>query len=115
MPYIEMNTNALLTVTQRTTISKQLSQLTAELLNKSEKTVMIAFKPVEVLLFAGTADPAMLLIVKSMGLTKAQIDQLSDRLTSRITELLSIVKERIYINFEAPPRTHWACNGKAFA
>jgi len=115
MPYVEINTNVITSIEKKTQISQQLSCLTAGSLKKSEQYVMVCFKPVEVLLFGGNNQPAALLIVKSLGLDKSQINQLSDELSHIINKLLNVNKDRIYINFEAPPRTHWAYNGKTFA
>jgi phenylpyruvate tautomerase len=112
MPTLQVSTNT--NIVDHKQFARAASKLVADMLGKPEMYVMIIVKPKCELYFGGNDDPAALLSLHSLGLPEAQIKAYSERLCSFISQQLGISAERIYINFESPPRTHWGWNNTTF-
>jgi hypothetical protein len=76
--------------------------------------VMVLINPGCTLYFGGHDNPAALLSLHSLGLIEEQIKTCSEKLCGFINQQLGIAAERIYINFESPPRNHWGWNNTTF-
>jgi phenylpyruvate tautomerase len=66
------------------------------------------------LLFAGTADPAAYLELKSLGLPESRTPEFSRALCGLLNETMAIPPERVYIEFAAPPRHLFGWNNATF-
>lgn len=112
MPTLQIATNVAIKNTQQ--LAEAASALVASMLGKPEKYVMVLIKPDCELYFAGNKAPAALLSLHSLGLPAAQIKAYSETLCGFISSQLGIAVDRIYINFESPPRSHWGWNNTTF-
>lgn len=113
MPTLQVSTNT--SIVDHRQFAMDASKLVAKMLGKPEMYVMVIINPECKLFFGGNDDPAALLSLHSLGLPEAQIKTFSERLCGFINQHLGISAERIYINFESPPRTHWGWNNTTFA
>jgi phenylpyruvate tautomerase PptA (4-oxalocrotonate tautomerase family) len=95
---------------------KDLSMLLARELGKPESYVMVSFEHDAELLFGGSADPACFAALKNIGtFTPAQTEKLSALLCAKLSEGLSVARNRIYIEFiDAKPHL-WGHDGSTFA
>lgn len=115
MPYFKIETNAPLTQPETESALKALSLQIATQLGKPEDYVMTRIEYSSVMSFAGTTKACAFCTLVSLGLDDEKIPELSQTLTEIVTQILSVTAERIYIQFESPPRNHFAHNGKPFA
>ncbi|TNG00408.1 MAG: hypothetical protein EP297_03810 [Gammaproteobacteria bacterium] len=112
MPLITLRTNQV--VSDKTDLCHQLSATAAELLGKSEKYVMTLVQDQQAMSFAGNDAPTALVEVKSLGLPEDVTTSMSEKLCRKVTELVNIPGERIYIEFSNPPRHLWGWNSGTF-
>ena len=112
MPLLEISTNTEIDNTEE--VARQASKLTAEILGKPESYVMVKLKPAQILLFAGSADPAAHLKLKSLGLPENHTAEYSSKLCSFISSALGIDSARIYIEFSNPERHMWGWDERTF-
>lgn len=112
MPYLSVQTNA--AVADEAGLLARLSQQTARLLGKPESYVMVHIDADASLLFAGSAQPAAYVQLKSLGLPESKTAEFSAALCSLLHDELDLVSERIYIEFSSPERHMWGWNGATF-
>jgi phenylpyruvate tautomerase PptA (4-oxalocrotonate tautomerase family) len=112
MPTLQITTNV--AIQNNKQLAQEASKLVASMLGKPEMYVMVLIKPDCELYFGGTDDPAALLSLHSLGLPEANLKIYSEKLCGFISGQLGIAVERIYINFESPPRSHWGWNNTTF-
>ena len=92
-----------------------LSQLCATLLGKPESYVMTAIEHPSLMTFAGTTDPACYVELKNVGHFTGELTQrLSAELCERLSEALSVAKNRIYIEFADAEGYLWGYDGETF-
>ena len=113
MPLFTLKTNQI--INDHAAAGQLLSQLAAEILNKSESYVMVLVQDALYMCFAGSDEPAALVELKSLGLPAAQTADLAEKVCAAVKQLTGIPSERIYIEFSSPPRHLWGWNGKTFA
>ena len=65
--------------------------------------------------FGGTPEPCAYCELSSLGLESIIHSILAKTLSEFFARNLELEPDRIYIRFEAPPRTHFAWNGKLFS
>ncbi len=114
MPLIKLQTNIELDDITCQALLKQLSALTASLLNKPESYVMVAIEPSCSMLFAGKNDPLCYIELKSISLAEDKTTSLSAALCELVNNLTNINSERIYIEFTNSPRAMWGWNKATF-
>ena len=114
MPTLRILTNVQVPANDRANLLADASRLMAEMLGKPESYVMVMLEDGRDMLFAGTADPAAYLEVKSLGLSETRTAHYSRTLCDFIATRLSVPTERIYIEFAAPPRHLFGWNGGIF-
>lgn len=64
--------------------------------------------------FAGRAEPAAYVELKSLGLPKGKVSEFSSRLCAVIGGALAIPQDRIYIEFSDVIGPLWGWNGDTF-
>ena len=95
---------------------KNLSSLLARELGKPESYVMVSFEHDAELLFAGSAEPACFVALKSIGtFTPAQTEKLSALLCAKLADALGVASNRIYIEFTDAKPHLWGYDGGTFA
>jgi len=112
MPYLEINTN--ITIENYTAFAEQASQLTADILGKPESYVMVKVVPEQILLFAGSNEPAAHIKLKSLGLPESNTAEFSEKLCAFLSTQLDIESSRVYIEFASPERHMWGWDNKTF-
>ena len=112
MPLLEITTNTDIDNAQQ--VAELASKLTAKILGKPESYVMIKIQPKQLLLFAGTAEAAAHVKLKSLGLAEDNTKDFSERLCNFIESELGIDSARIYIEFSNPPRHMWGWDKTTF-
>jgi len=112
MPFLEIATN--ITINDNLNIAKRASKLTADILSKPEDYVMVKVQDKQALIFAGNAEPAAHIQLKSLNLPEDKTADYSSALCSFINTELSIKCSRIYIEFVNPERHMWGWDGKTF-
>ncbi|MEM9445313.1 MAG: phenylpyruvate tautomerase MIF-related protein [Verrucomicrobiota bacterium] len=115
MPYLAIHTNTDIPAAKHDTLLREASKQASESLGKPEQYVMVSLYPNESLNFAGNADPAAYIELKSIGLPESRALDLSASLCSFCEAHLGISPSRIYIEFSDAPRAMWGWNGKTFA
>ncbi len=112
MPLLEITTNTKIDNSQR--FAEQASSLTAEMLGKPESYVMVKIHPEQMLIFAGSDEPAAHVKLKSLGLPEDKTADLSASICAFINEQLDIDSARIYIEFSNPERHMWGWDKRTF-
>jgi hypothetical protein len=94
---------------------QELSALLARELGKPEAYVMTCLEPRARMTFAGTTAPACYVEVKNIGsFTPAATSRLSSLICERLSAVLAVSPDRIYIEF-ADARGHlWGHDGGTF-
>jgi len=114
MPTLRILTNATVPTEDRAGLLAQASETVAKMLGKPESYVMVILEDSRDMLFAGTADPAAYLELKSLGLTEGKAADYSRTLCDLLGTTLGIPAGRIYIEFAAPPARLFGWNGGTF-
>lgn len=114
MPYLKIQINRNLSDAACQTLAAKISRRLADELNKPERYVMVDLAPDAHLLFAGSQEPAAYIELKSIGLSDAQTQPLSQMICSLMQEELKISPERIYIEFTPILRKFWGWNSGTF-
>jgi len=112
MPLLEISTNT--TIDDQQKIAEQASKLTADLLGKPESYVMVKLQPEQILMFAGSSEPAAHIKLKSLDLPENRTADFSDSICSFISSQLNIDSTRIYIEFTNPERHMWGWDKRTF-
>lgn len=98
MPCLTVQTN----VADREITDEFLAQLTrqiAQLLGKPEQYVAVHVSAGQRIMFSGTNEPAALIDLVSIGLSKNQTKEISQELMTVFEEKLNINPQRIFIKF----------------
>lgn len=114
MPYLKIRLNRTIEDKTSSEILAIASKAVAKLLNKPESYVMVEMESSSKLIFAGTADPAAYLELKSIGLPDVQIPALSKHLCDLLKDHLNIDPARVYIEFLDVKGSHWGWKGGTF-
>ncbi len=114
MPYLKVNTNINQNEPEKTELMQALSQIMAQNTGKSESYIMIEINPGKTMLFAGSDAPLAYLECKSIGLSSTQAGNLSEALSSHLSQKLTIPVDRIYIEFANCPADMFGWNGSTF-
>ncbi len=115
MPCLKIQTNIQIEKTRIRAEQKEISRLLSEWLGKQEAFVMVILDTDKQMSFGGNNESCAFCELISLGLGEDRIRELSGKLCATLQERLGIPEERIYIRFEAPPRSHFGWNGKTFA
>lgn len=114
MPLIKITSNIALTEAEKNNALHTLSSAVAELLQKPEKFVMAAWTSARMTM-GGSEAPAVLLEMEGIRMPMEETSRLSKELCERITLVVEVNPERIFLRFRDVDPAHWGCNGKTFA
>jgi len=114
MPYLKIQVNRELTPDAKRQLLDLASKRAAKELSKPESYVMVELSSNVAMLFAGTAEPAAYVELKSIGLPAVLIRPLSKTLCALLQEQLGIDPARIYIEFTDVKGSCWGWNGSTF-
>ena len=112
MPLLSIKTNC--HIDDKMMIALAASKITADVLGKPESYVMVNLEDNQILVFAGSDQPAAYLELKSLGLPESQTSEISSALCSFINEKTGIDSARIYIEFSNAERHMWGWKGGTF-
>jgi len=112
MPFLKIQSNQELVYGDQ--LIARASQLIANLLGKPEKYVMITLEHNQQMLFGGSDKPMFYCELKSIGLTKEQINEISTQLMEFLSQETGVAAERIYIEFKSVEKSLWGWNGATF-
>ena len=113
MPYVKIATNT--PIADKSAFLKKLSITIAELLGKSENYVMTEVRSESSMTFGGSNEACAYVVLLSLGLDPNLHGPITRELSQFLNLEIGTPPERIYINFESPPRSHFGWNGKTFA
>jgi phenylpyruvate tautomerase PptA (4-oxalocrotonate tautomerase family) len=114
MPYLKIQTNAVMEQAKTGALLKKLSKTVAQHLGKPESYVMVVLEPPAPMLFAGTDAPLAYLELKSIGLPQNKTAALSKTLCELMNRELGVPPERVYIEFSNASGAMWGWNGDTF-
>ena len=114
MPYLKINTNAVMDKSDETRLAGDASKEVANLLGKPESYVMVEVNSSLSMSFAGSDDPLAYLELKSIGLADEKSASFSKSLCSFIADHTRIEPARIYIEFANAERHLWGWNSSTF-
>lgn len=114
MPLLKLQTNAELNSDNEETL-KKISTFVAGFLSKPEKLVMVKLETHCNMTFGGSAQPAMLAELNSIGLPEERTQKLTQELTAFLSKSFGIDGERIFVVFESFERHMWGWNGSTFS
>lgn len=112
MPTLQISSNV--DIADSKSLAREASKLVASMLGKPESYVMVLVRPRCDMLFAGNDAPTALLSLVSLGMPESKIKSYSEQLCGFIESRLGIAPNRIYINFESPPYSHWGWDNSTF-
>jgi phenylpyruvate tautomerase len=114
MPYLNVKTNKTVSAEKVSVVMDLLSKRLSKALAKPEDYVMVELQQGACLSFAGSAEPAAYLELKSISLPAVQTRPLSKLLCGILEEELQISPSRIYIEFTEAKGSHWGWNSTTF-
>lgn len=86
------------------------SAAVAAALGKTEKFVMVIHSHQPDMIFSGSADPAMFVELKSIGLPKNKTAEISSELMGFLQQETGVLPQRIFIEFTDVQREMWGWN-----
>ena len=113
MPYLNVTSNITLSDSEKNNALRTLSQAVAELLDKPEKFVMTSWTTAKMTM-AGSDAPAACLDLRAIRLPEDATSNLSKELCERLSLIVEVRSDRIFINFSDVAPTHWGHDGKTF-
>jgi phenylpyruvate tautomerase PptA (4-oxalocrotonate tautomerase family) len=93
---------------------KKLSGFTATITTKPEKWVMVSVIHNPDMLFGGKSDPLVYVEFKSIGLPEQKTGEISSGLMKLLQKEISVLPERIYIEFSNAKPEMWGWNNDTF-
>lgn len=114
MPLLTLTTNLEIAADQQKPMLTKLSYLVAQLLGKPEAYVMVMLQTGQPMLMGGTDEPAAFLQLKSLNLPEDSTTNLSMALCDAVAGQLRIPANRVYIEFDNPPRHMWGWDRGTF-
>ena len=115
MPLITVDTNVALPPDTAAKCAKALSESLAAALGKPEAYVAVRLNPGACVLFGGTADPAAICAVSSIGAIDVDHNTAVSAAVADTLGQAGIDSARIYITFTDVERANWGWKGKTFA
>lgn len=114
MPYCELITTVKVEKKEEMALSHALAKVIETIPGKTENWVMTHIEDEARMAFAGSnGEPSAMVTVKTFGEPEQKYyDLLTAGFCDRITELLGVPKDRIYVVYE--PIQNWGWNGQNF-
>lgn len=114
MPYISIETNQSIDETAAAEFADKVSAFASEITGKPEQWIMVAFKPVTMMVYNRSHDPVAFVELKSIGLPEERCTDFSRQICDFLSTELDIPPERVYIEFKDLQRAMFGWNGKTF-
>ena len=99
MPYFKITTNNELNTLETETFLKKASAFSSNILGKPEKYIMVTVDTHVPMIFGEVTSPAAYVELKSIGLQKDKINDLTRKICEFLEAELEISPDRAYINF----------------
>ena len=114
MPFINTKTNISITPAQETRLKTDFGKAISLIPGKSESWLMLNFEPESHMYFRGDgAAPCAIIEVKIYGsASRTAYDNLTEKLTYIVNDVLSVPTDRIYIKYDEVQ--NWGYNGNNF-
>ncbi len=113
MPLIQVTSNLTLSDVEKNNALQTLSKAIAELLNKPEKVIMTSWITAKMTM-AGTDAPTAFIDLRALRLPEDAPETLSRELCERLSLIVDIRADRIFINFSDIAPSNWGWDGKTF-
>ncbi|MGB0409161.1 MAG: phenylpyruvate tautomerase MIF-related protein [Opitutales bacterium] len=113
MPLLQVTSNIALSEAEKSNALQTLSKAAAELLGKPEDYIMTSWTTAKMTM-AGTDAPAVYLDLHSIRLPEDATTRLSKELCERLSLIVEVRPDRIYLNFRDVVPSLWGWNGKTF-
>ena len=114
MPFVSLQSNATLADSARSDLALALAQLVSQELGKPLDYIQVHLQLGAFLTFAGTEEKTAFIDLRSLGLPPDKPAVLSASLCRLLQEHLDIAPQRVFLNFQDMPRTHWGWDGRTF-
>ncbi len=110
MPFINVKTNTAVSKNKEAAIKSALGEAITTIPGKSETWLMVGIEPEYTLYFQGTDEPAAMVEVSVYGsVPSSATNALTGKISSIISDELSISPSRIYVKYSQTP--DWGWNG----
>jgi len=113
MPLLQITSNIVLSEAEKNNALQTLSKAASELLNKSEDYIMTSWTTSKMTM-AGSGAPAVFIGLHSIRLPEEDCSRLSKELCERLSLIVDVRPDRIYLNFHDVAPSLWGWNGKTF-
>ena len=114
MPFIRLETSALVTSGDQEDLIRQLSKITADVIGKPENYVMASLSEAKMTM-GGEPGPAAFLEIRSIGgLDKKVNREITKQVSELLKEKLRIPSDRIYVCFSSIEAQNWGWNKSTF-
>jgi len=114
MPFLSLQTNATLADTARSELARELAELVSRELGKPMDYVQVHLQLGAFLTFAGTEEMTAFVDLRSLGLPPDKPPALSAALCGLLQKQLGVSPQRVFLNFQDMPRSHWGWSGRTF-
>jgi phenylpyruvate tautomerase len=114
MPFLKIQTNAVINDADKKDVLKAVSRLAARELGKPEGYVMVSVEAGAALMMGANDDPCAFVELFSLGLPEDKSPRLSEMICSLLKESLNIDPRRVYIKMSDHPANLWGWNGETF-
>jgi phenylpyruvate tautomerase len=114
MPFLNVQTNARLSDAARSELARALAEGVSRELGKPLDYVQVQLQLGAFLTFAGTEELTAFVDLRSLGLPPEKPPLLSAVLCRLLQEHLGVSPQRVFLNFQDMPRTHWGWDGRTF-
>ncbi len=116
MPSLRIETNVALEADQARDLVAKATSLVADVLEKSERYVMVIIHPGVVMAMGAEAgEPAAYVSLVSLGLPEGAPTRLVEGLCGLLEAQANIPQDRVFVELRDHPRTLFGYNGKPFA
>ncbi|WP_027178819.1 phenylpyruvate tautomerase MIF-related protein [Maridesulfovibrio bastinii] len=114
MPFCRIETNLNITDDSKENLASTVSEIVATALAKPEARVMVLVADKMTMSFGATATPTALVTLGSIGLSKEQRCDLSEKICSLLDINYGISGKRVYIDFRDLERSNVGWDGSTF-
>lgn len=114
MPFLNLQTNATADDPARSELARALSELVSRELGKPLDYVQVQVQLGAFLTFAGTEEKTAFVDLRSLGMPSNKPPVLSAALCDLLRQHLGISPQRVFLNFQDMPRSHWGWDGRTF-
>jgi len=115
MPFIKLETNAIVGADAKPALCAELSRLCAETIGKPEQYVQAAVVDGVAMVHAGAPGPAAFVDVRSIGGLSPKVCQaLAEKVCALLEREVGVPGARVYLNFTDVAAAKWGHDGGTF-